>query len=67
MNKKQRSQSSVARPNRTGLNPGDQASPNTAGSGEAICPECRGTGQANNGACRHCGGTGKIIAGIGGA
>lgn len=37
------------------------------GSGEAICPECNGTGQRDGGSpCPSCEGSGKIIQGIGG-
>ena len=50
------------------MNPGDEAKPGTPGSGEDICPECNGKGRTARGeACRNCGGTGKIIRGIGGA
>jgi DnaJ-class molecular chaperone len=49
------------------LNPGDQASPGTPGTGENICPECKGTGQVDAHPCRNCGGSGKIIEGVGGA
>ena len=34
------------------LNPGDEAAPGTPGTGEAVCPDC--------------GGSGKIVRGIGG-
>jgi DnaJ-class molecular chaperone len=48
-------------------NPGDQAKPGTPGSGENICPVCHGTGRLQDGApCGNCGGSGKIIEGIGG-
>lgn len=49
------------------LNPGDQAEPGTPGTGENICPECKGSGRIGAAACPMCGGTGKIIEGIGGA
>lgn len=52
---------------RTKLNPGDQADPGTPGSGENVCPECKGSGRIGVAACPMCGGTGKIIEGIGGA
>ena len=48
------------------LNPGDEARPGTPGSGENICPECRGSGRLGSRACPTCGGTGKIVEGIGG-
>jgi hypothetical protein len=49
------------------INPGDQAAPGTPGAGENVCPDCKGSGRLNNAACKTCGGTGKIIEGIGGA
>ncbi len=48
------------------LNPGDEAEPGTRGSGEAVCPECRGSGRIGERGCPNCGGSGKIIEGIGG-
>jgi hypothetical protein len=48
------------------LNPGDQAEPGTPGTGENICHECKGSGRIGAAACPTCGGTGKIIEGIGG-
>jgi hypothetical protein len=46
--------------------PGDEAPPGTPGTGEAVCPECGGTGRIDSGACPECGGTGKVNLGIGG-
>ena len=46
--------------------PGDEAPPGTPGTGEAVCPECGGTGRIASGACPECGGTGKVNLGIGG-
>ena len=46
--------------------PGDEAPPGTPGTGEAVCPECGGTGRVASGACPECGGTGKVNLGIGG-
>lgn len=51
----------------TGMNPGDEAMPGTPGTGEDICPVCHGTGQVGASACRNCGGSGRIVEGIGGA
>jgi RecJ-like exonuclease len=49
------------------LNPGDEAAPGTPGTGEDICPVCHGKGKQENGAdCVNCGGTGRIIEGVGG-
>ena len=52
--------------------PGDEAAPGTPGTGENICPRCRGTGHVTNAQreevpCPACEGTGKILVGIGGA
>lgn len=49
------------------LNPGDEAPPGTPGTGEAMCPNCKGSGRIDGGACDVCGGTGRVIEGIGGA
>lgn len=51
---------------KAGRNPGDEAAPGTPGTGEDICPVCRGTGRAEGRPCSHCGGSGRIIEGIGG-
>jgi DnaJ-class molecular chaperone len=48
-------------------NPGDDAAPGTPGSGEDVCPVCNGAGRIDGGECANCGGTGKVIEGIGGA
>jgi hypothetical protein len=48
------------------LNPGDDAAPGTLGMGEAICPECRGSGRARAGDCANYGGTGRVVEGVGG-
>ncbi len=47
--------------------PGDQAPPGTPGTGENICPACHGSGRIDTQACQNCGGTGKVVEGIGGA
>jgi hypothetical protein len=49
------------------LNPGDEAAPGTPGTGEDICPQCRGTGRLDRAACPNCGGSGRIVEAIGGA
>jgi RecJ-like exonuclease len=47
--------------------PGDEGAPGTPGTGEDICPRCKGTGKLADGKqCPECGGTGKIVEGIGG-
>jgi hypothetical protein len=48
------------------MNPGDQAPPATPGTGENICPICHGSGQRDGQECDNCGGTGKVVQGIGG-
>lgn len=48
-------------------NPGDEAAPGTPGTGENICSVCNGSGRVDTGECTNCGGTGKVIEGIGGA
>ncbi len=47
-------------------NPGDQIPPGTPGSGEAICAACKGKGVIDTKSCPMCGGSGKVIEGIGG-
>jgi RecJ-like exonuclease len=54
-------------PHNPKLNPGDQAEPGTAGTGENVCRECKGTGQIGEQECPMCGGTGIVIVEIGGA
>ena len=52
----------------TPMSPGDEARPGTPGTGEDICPECNGRGKIAAGEhCRNCGGSGRIVRGIGGA
>jgi DnaJ-class molecular chaperone len=46
--------------------PGDQAPPGTAGTGENVCPNCNGSGKAEDGICPVCEGRGTVIEGIGG-
>ncbi|HYD81697.1 MAG TPA: hypothetical protein VEC06_17995 [Paucimonas sp.] len=49
------------------LNPGDDAAPGTPGTGEDICQACKGSGRnVKGGDCPYCGGTGKVVEGIGG-
>ncbi len=49
------------------MHPGDQAPSDTPGTGENLCPRCNGSGRQGNEPCTNCGGTGKVIEGIGGA
>jgi hypothetical protein len=53
--------------NASPMNPGDEAPPGTPGTGENVCPVCHGGGKVRGAACANCGGTGRIVAGIGGA
>jgi DnaJ-class molecular chaperone len=48
------------------LNPGDEARPGTPGTGENLCPDCKGSGKIGAQPCRTCGGTGKVVEGVGG-
>ena len=52
---------------RSQIAPGDEAAPGTPGTGEDICPQCKGSGRKEGRRCENCAGTGKIIRGIGGA
>ena len=51
----------------TDMNPGDQAPRGTPGTGDNICPDCGGKGTRDGKQCANCGGTGKVIEGVGGA
>lgn len=49
------------------MHPGDEAPPGTPGTGEDVCPQCKGSGKDGAGQdCVNCGGTGKVIEGVGG-
>jgi hypothetical protein len=48
------------------LNPGDEGSSNAPGVGEDLCQACHGSGMVEGGPCSVCGGTGKVLQGIGG-
>lgn len=48
------------------LNPGDDAAPGTPGTGEDVCRKCNGSGELDGRACENCGGTGRVIEGVGG-
>ncbi len=52
---------------RAGRNPGDEAPPGSPQSGEAVCPDCGGTGDRAGSPCPACGGTGRITAIVGDA
>jgi DnaJ-class molecular chaperone len=49
------------------LNPGDLAPAGVEGTGEHLCRACRGNGRRDGSPCPTCGGTGRVIEGIGGA
>lgn len=49
------------------LNPGDEAAPGTPDTGENLCPVCQGSGKKDGHTCTNCGGTGRVVEGIGGA
>lgn len=49
-----------------GMNPGDEAPAGTPGTGEDMCPDCKGTGRRMDRPCPTCGGSGKVIEAIGG-
>jgi hypothetical protein len=44
--------------------PGDEAPPGTPGTGEDVCPTCRGGGRLNGEECETCLGRGRIIKAI---
>ncbi len=46
--------------------PGNKAPPGTPGTGEHLCPDCKGSGRLDGGPCPTCDGTGKVVEGIGG-
>jgi len=54
-------------PNAAPMNPGDESPAGTPGTGENVCPVCHGSGQLRGQPCSNCGGSGRIVAGIGGA
>jgi hypothetical protein len=54
-------------PARPDLRPGDEAPPGTPGTGEALCPDCGGSGERDGRPCATCGATGRVVEGVGGA
>lgn len=46
--------------------PGDDAAPGTPGTGENVCPDCRGSGRLEGAPCPTCDGTGVVTEGVGG-
>jgi hypothetical protein len=57
----------AAEPNMDAPAPGDEAPPGTPGTGEAVCPQCGGSGRDGDASCANCDGSGKVIQGVGGA
>jgi len=49
------------------INPGDDFAPGTPGTGQVPCPACHGSGRIEQTRCATCGGTGKVVRGVGGA
>jgi hypothetical protein len=47
--------------------PGDEAAQGTPGTGEDVCPECKGSGKLGAKPCPNCTGSGRVVKGIGGA
>jgi DnaJ-class molecular chaperone len=50
----------------TDTNPGDEAASGTPGTGENVCPHCRGSGEHDGIRCPVCGGSGKVTEGLAG-
>jgi DnaJ-class molecular chaperone len=46
---------------------GDEAPTGTPGTGEDVCPTCKGIGRVGSRPCADCEGTGRVIKAIGGA
>jgi hypothetical protein len=59
-------QEDVMQPDRQPLAPGDEGPPDAPGVGEDLCARCHGTGMVEGKRCEVCGGTGKLLQGIGG-
>jgi len=62
-----RDREAVQAPDAAPMNPGDEAPSGTPGTGENTCPVCHGSGRLRGAACANCGGSGRIVTGIGGA
>jgi RecJ-like exonuclease len=58
--------STPGRPLQDEIAPGDDAPAGMPGTGEAVCPECAGTGRLRDRICPNCEGRGKVVQGIGG-
>jgi hypothetical protein len=62
---KRREETTMAEPKQP--KPGDDAPSGTPGTGENVCPACRGSGKIGGATCESCAGTGVVIEAIGGA
>ena len=61
-------QAASGNPTEPEMDPGAETPPDSSGVGEIVCPKCTGSGLRDDGMpCDHCGGTGKVIEGVGGA
>jgi DnaJ-class molecular chaperone len=56
----------AANQNDTDQNPGDKAPSGAEGTGEDLCPDCKGSGRVEAGKCETCGGSGTVTEGVGG-
>jgi DnaJ-class molecular chaperone len=48
------------------MHPGDEAPAGATGTAQAVCRRCGGSGRWQDRPCPDCGGTGKIVQGVGG-
>jgi DnaJ-class molecular chaperone len=48
------------------MRPGDEAPEGTSNTGDAVCPDCSGSGQVDGSTCSTCAGSGIVTEGIGG-
>jgi DnaJ-class molecular chaperone len=51
---------------RVPMHPGDEAPDGATGTAQAVCRRCGGSGRWQDRPCPDCGGTGKIVQGVGG-
>jgi len=56
----------MERPDREDMAPDDEVPPEQPPAGENVCPNCHGTGRADDGECPSCGGAGVVTEGVGG-
>lgn len=57
----------VVTPGSPAVNPGDEAPPGSAQTGENTCRECEGSGSVEGRPCSSCGGTGRVTEIVGDA